>query len=513
MLPENEQALSDMSVSSQRLNVMSVESIIDVNNFNWLHTLDYLTGGAPETPVFDANLDDDIDASDVINIVGGPSGVVPIGGAVGKAVASAPRIITANNGNDVFILTLAIEVRNEFNSPFVDPGLKGGHIDVDEYYNPVRALTLGSIPSGVADFNAPALNAPAKKGGKKGGKGGKGGGANSEKMFDNGKHTHEYDDQHDSNGVQMLVNKPNSARPTNTPHVETAVGMGKDYKGLQDGADSGAFKTAAGALIDEDDVVTIHVTNPHSVDTQTWANQRYAKGISSNKIAEPAKIYFGCSSLPDSKNYRSPTELALIELNKRGISAPDFAALPPEDRTCKIEDLTELRVKFNDINSIRAVEPGCVKEKNVAGPVLPPTALLSSGQQQNTAYRNGAFVVSATLPSGELFWDVAIYEHLKDFSPPNNRNLECGEVNEDLRAYRDLPDTDFGGSGDPDDGGGSGADPEDVEFPGQGGFQGFIGTPSITLDPYTGRSDDTTDFLSIRPPSKRVNWREAKDWK
>ena len=62
--------------------------------------------------MFDADLDDDIDADDLISIAGGPSNVVPIGGAVGKAVASAPRIVTSSNGNDVFILTLAIEVRN-----------------------------------------------------------------------------------------------------------------------------------------------------------------------------------------------------------------------------------------------------------------------------------------------------------------------------------------------------------------------------------------------------------------
>ena len=79
-----------------------------------------------------------------------------------------------------------------------------------------------------------------------------------------------------------------------------------------------------------------------------------------------------------------------------------------------------------------------------------------------------------------------------------------------MRAYRELPDGDLGNK-DPDPGGaGGGADPSDVEFPGQGGFQGFIGTPSITLDPYTGRSDDTTDFLSTRPASKRVKLARGK---
>ena len=505
-LPEREQAITDLSVSSRRLNVMSVESIVDVNNFNWLHTLDYLTGGAPESPVFDANLDDDIDADDVISIAGGPSNVVPIGGAVGKAVASAPRIVTSSNGNDVFILTLAIEVRNEFNNPFVDPGLSGGHIDVDEYYNPVKLLTLGNIPGSTSSVKDTNLSSVAKKGGK-GGKGKD----DSEEMYDEGKHTHEYDDDNATNGVQMLVNNPSSAEPSVDPHVETAVGMGGGYEGLLDGTLDGVFEDSNGNEISQNDSVTIHITNPYSVDTQTWANERYAKGISDNKIAEPANFYFGCSALPVDKNYRSIAAGAVAGGDAGGISAPDFAALPAEDRTCPIKFLTELRVRFNDINSVRAAEPGCNKDKNVAGPVLPPTALLAPGGGQNTAYRNGSFVVSATLPSGELFWDVTIYEHLKDVNPPKGRKIECGEVNEDMRAYRELPDGDLGNK-DPDPGGaGGGADPSDVEFPGQGGFQGFIGTPSITLDPYTGRSDDTTDFLSTRPASKRVNWREAKD--
>ena len=110
-----------------------------------------------------------------------------------------------------------------------------------------------------------------------------------------GKHTHEYDDDNGTNGVQMLVNVPSSAEPLVDPHVETALGMGKGYKGLLDGTLGGTFKNSGRDKISQNDVVTIHITNPHSVDTQTWANERYAKGISDNTIAEPANFYFGCS--------------------------------------------------------------------------------------------------------------------------------------------------------------------------------------------------------------------------
>ena len=65
-------------------------------------------------------------------------------------------------------------------------------------------------------------------------------------MYDEGKHTHEYDDDNATNGVQMLVNNPSSAEPSVDPHVETAVGMGGGYEGLLDGTLDGVFEDSNG---------------------------------------------------------------------------------------------------------------------------------------------------------------------------------------------------------------------------------------------------------------------------
>lgn len=518
-----EQALSNLVVSNKRLNFISVESSLAVNNFNWLSSVDFVTGGAPASPVFDSNLDGDINSDDIISLIGGSTDIVPIGGALGKGVSSAPRLVTVDSGKDVMLITLTVEIVNEFNSPFNDPGLVGGHFDQDESYLPNSNIDWQNVQNHYG-----------------------------ESLFNKHTHEHEYDDKYDVNGVNLLVKGDPKPIFGDEPNVESSTGIADKYTSLKGGVsdvkpkakkpkDKTKLEDKNGTQILPTDSVEISIINPHSVDTQTWANERFDKGISSDKLALPATFYFVCDSLPVDQQYPSGIKDGAGNYTG-GISAPVFAALPAAERRCKIDDISELRVRYNDINAMRASTPSCVKDKNLEGPLLPPTSLLQAGQLQNSQYRDGAFVVRASLLNVpgqnntfkepiEPIWENYTYEHLKELNDlPDRRSVKCGLVNEDLRKFRPIvsdiaADVCAGKKGkklekclatlDPD---GETGEPtgtpneEQVDVVGQGGFAGFVGSEeyviSIKKDPFSGETVPTSPFSTDIPNTRRINWKE-----
>lgn len=524
--PPQEQLLTNMTLVNKRLSFVSTRMIPGKNNFNWLNGIDFLTGAAPATPYFDANIDGEIkdDGSDLITIPGPTGPVVPIAGALGVGIASSPRLATVSSGNDVFLHTTLVEFFAKFDSPFTDGGLPGGHFDEDEAHGP--EAEIDGVP---IDWD----NIPW-----------------GESHFGSVKHTHEYDDKLDINGVHLLRVADEDAgevtEPTDPPHVESSAGMLDGYLSVKGGIEEGEFEDDQGNTLTDDIVVQIDIINPHSVDTLDWARDRAINegtppGLATGTpIAKPANFYFACADPGFPGTNYAPAQDHLGNWIDP-ITAPDFMDLPVEERRCTLRNMTQLMVRYNDINAMRATSPGCVKSENTYGPLLPPTHLLAPGQRQNTRYHDGAFTVRVSevrnpgAPNEQVkpFYENYNYEHLKDLDGPP-RGMDCGEVNEDLRAWREIPDDAL--PPDPCDGfkgddlvncrnANAANDPNNpsgslIEFGGSGGFIGFVGVPELRVDPYAGGTgggaencpggdEGCNEFLATKYRSRRVNWREV----
>ncbi len=452
-LENGERILTDPVLTNGRI-VFTTVNPLHIGNINWLNGVNYETGGAPDDVFLDTNTDGQVNSQDM------SGAAVPISLFLGHGIASNPRIVNINGTLDLNIVTRGLK-RGEFESPFNDPGLLGGHFDLDTFY----------AHADDPEHETKACYYDSKGKGKKKKKKGK----------SKSCHTHEYDDNWDVNGVNML--ETGGVVGTN-PDVETATGI------LSSKHISLLEMMTLHTEFDSRTKVVISIVNPQSVDTQVMADARATAGIDDNVIAPPATIYFKCKS-----------ENRIVEFAPNFMTRPKFIGRENSgDRTCnKAGDIEELRIKFSDINSLRATEPSCVKD-NKAGPFV----------NGNTGYRNGALVVSLSTVAGKVVYENANYEHLKKDtldpnSVPSGTTIGCEKANEELRAYKD-PEK-FGGNPvtPPNEPPGGGTQPGDPENPGDqdGGAVGESPNGSIISE------EATVSATSIS--SSRVSWREVLD--
>ena len=463
ILEDGERVINDMILVNKRLTFTSINPTTEENE-NWINTVDFISGKDPDEVALDINEDGDLDGGDLV------ASTIPVSLLLGNGIVSSPRNVIVSGDNDLLLVTHGLK-RGSFDPPFNDPGLVGGHFDLDTF----DAEGVESCWGLSGD-------------GGKGGKGGKGGGDKC--------HTHKFDDDNDVDGVNMLVA---GGEITDPPNVETATGiLSSKHRALLEAMqieqdDPGTY---------DDDLSTfvyIHIVNPYSVDTPALFAQRMANGVDDDGQQDgPATIYFQCG----------------VNGTRHILEAPDFNALPVADRGCVVGNITELRIRFPSINSLRATKPGCVKG-NETGPILPV-----GGPPQNTSYRDGAIVVqvirglpvNGVVPNNgtTVIYENANYEHLnkydKDAVPDGeNDKVECGVPNEHLRAYKEPEDFggDGGGDGD-DDGGGKG---------GKGGDGGGGGTGGTSTDNVGQQITGGTVHASSTISTGRVSWREVIDGK
>ncbi len=343
-------------------------------------------------------------------------------------------------------------------------------------------------------------------------------------------HSHEYDDKYNVDGVNMLERGTDTI--TDPPNVLTADGIFAKHTALKEAA------LLPGLMYNLDTTVTLQIINPYSVDTATWAAARASAGLDDGIPAIPATMYYQCTE----GNVLDASPGTYYE-----VSAPDFNELSEETRTCDVQNILVLTIRFNDINALRASRPNCIKD-NTIGPILPPTALIDAGAPQNTSYRDGAIVVRALADvdslglSDELIlelealeqeeelgifdgetlvvWENANYEHLgrgldKDLIPEGiSERVECAVINEHLREYKDPAE--FGGSTDTGTVS-SGTDPEDPDVilsAAEEAAAVALETASegdsgiVSFNPTTGRGTGKQDVEDIEHIDGRMSWRE-----
>jgi hypothetical protein len=497
-LPTGERMINNMALSEQRLTFTTVDPLQAFNQ-NWLNAVDFLSGRAPTVPFFDVKAPDGIDAGDTITIVTNTETsvtVVPIGGGLGNGTVSGPTVATVEGGA-IVLITRGEEGEQSFVSPFNDPGLPGGHFDEDNFFDAPRILDKNNT-AGFLDFGkAPKC-------------------VMDELGWDYcvRNHTHEYDDKHNIDGVNMLVNGGSVVSP---PDVLSATGiLGQDNKAK----DVHTSITGLAAYGDADSElgytssteIVVQVINPHSVDTATWATERAARGLDDGERALPATVYWTCKNADGSDKFDYGTRVG-------GISAPDFQLLVASERTCSVNKISEFSVRYNDINALRATTPICA-ETNEVGPILPPSNLIDAGTPQNTSYRDGSIVFQAIANIGgtaKVIWENTNYEHLGSgvILPDGSKSkdaISCGEVNEHLRQYKDP--TAFGAAE-----GTTGTDPAttDPDIPpvdaeavlnviAAEAANNSSGT--VTFSPGTGRGTGEQDVTNVDLPDGRMSWRE-----
>ena len=192
-LPAGERVLGTGFVRDARYHFASLNPTIThtnpPNGENWLNEIDYLTGGVGSKLIFDLSNDSLLTDSDrvldgfgvpVVGPTGIPVSVYQGGGLRSQpllAILSAQLSTTIFNNNPFFDANEKPAVPPPPPGPGLDPGVTGGHFDVDIY----------------------------DKGGKV-------------------KHTHEYDDKFDVTGVNFLA-------PSDPEfHVTEVLGPGEPFK-------------------------------------------------------------------------------------------------------------------------------------------------------------------------------------------------------------------------------------------------------------------------------------------
>ncbi len=97
---------------------------------NWLHELVFNTGGSPQAPIFDLNLDGVFDGSDLAT-----NGHVPMAKYLGSGIFSQPLLVHADKiTTTLYTFHPDLPVENGLPTEPVDPGISGGHFDFDIYY-------------------------------------------------------------------------------------------------------------------------------------------------------------------------------------------------------------------------------------------------------------------------------------------------------------------------------------------------------------------------------------------
>lgn len=195
-LPAGERVLSDtIFIESGRFYFNSTNPTISntspkPNGENWQMVLDFVTGGTINSPFLDLDNDQLLTNQDRIKYVSGDT--IPSGGSVGSPNMTTAGIAVgkfASNGVGSHPLLVQLATLNatlfnqnpDFTFPptptSTDRGVSGGHFDVDIYYGPK--------PSNICDYTYK-------------------GDVVTFKSCSSDQHIHQYDDQFDVTGVNML---------------------------------------------------------------------------------------------------------------------------------------------------------------------------------------------------------------------------------------------------------------------------------------------------------------------
>ncbi|MBI5612484.1 MAG: hypothetical protein HY942_05405, partial [Gammaproteobacteria bacterium] len=483
-----ERVVNDPIIRSSRVTFTTVQPGVDFNQ-NWRMGVDYLTGKAPGVPYFDTNGDGLINNADKVDHDddAGTAALVAIGQDEALGVVSGPVAARIANELDVVYVTHAEDAIITVN-PFQDPGLKGGHFDVDNFNAvAVSTCTPGSGTTTKTDVTEKSMSTAEKTAYPFPDQtaivtGPTGGVTVTTKMNTqkNGTlkkdkkqittvtvtagvgiakcHVHQYDDQYNVNGVNLLYS-------VNTYDLDgTKRGTGLTLDG-----DTNLRELDRSDYGLSDVEVIISLVNPDPVMT---TNPPVFNKVTRNFDPVPGDVDPG-----------------LIKFNRAGLGAPisvytsawkglpAFNDLPPADRTAKVSDITQLEVSFTNINALRATVPDAPQNKG--GTCGGVTGFNAKGK-----YRDGALVIRASrADTGEVVYETALYEHLKvdtllaEYQA--GAKVGCGEDAENLRQYKD-PDKFVGA--DP----GAGGAGTGVTVGGGGEGVGFSGTAGTGRGVYTG---------------------------
>ncbi|MDZ7592668.1 MAG: PilC/PilY family type IV pilus protein [Rubrivivax sp.] len=94
---------------------------------NWLMEVNYLSGGSPAGPIFDVNGDNKIDATDNVG------GAVIVGKFLGEGVSSQ-AVLTDLTAFSQTLFNRQSDLDYSLPTASTDPGVSGGHFDVDFFY-------------------------------------------------------------------------------------------------------------------------------------------------------------------------------------------------------------------------------------------------------------------------------------------------------------------------------------------------------------------------------------------
>ena len=222
-LRAGERVVTDLRLRSGRVIFTSTNPTIDGGDV-WANEISYLTGGAPNTIVYDINGDGDLDPDD--NVDGNDDGdVLDVEDRVtgiyqgGGIVVSSATLATVRATAGIYYINRiqhSQEERPGLNLDDLGPGIAGGHFDVD---------------------------------------------TSRGEDADNGKtasHTHEYDDKYDVMGVEFFAFLDSAL------NIQDVVNDGQRFKLLIVNAE----KSPGGRLIIND---TYDEANPKFVPVQDWA--------------------------------------------------------------------------------------------------------------------------------------------------------------------------------------------------------------------------------------------------
>lgn len=110
-------------------------AIANARGDNWLLEIDYLTGSAPSTPVFDLTVDNVLDDSDLVP--GSTSDKrlrIPVARRIAKGGLMSQPVLAALDTNGQTYFNLNPDVAYAASTSTSNPGISNGHFDFDIYY-------------------------------------------------------------------------------------------------------------------------------------------------------------------------------------------------------------------------------------------------------------------------------------------------------------------------------------------------------------------------------------------
>ncbi|MHB1141380.1 MAG: pilus assembly protein [Sulfuricaulis sp.] len=476
MPSSTERIINEPIIRSGRVTFTTVDPGTQFNR-NWRMGIDYLTGAAPAIPFFDTNGNGVIDINDKVDHDEDSSTptLVAIGQDEALGVVSSPVAARIAGNLDVVYVTHAVDAIISTN-PFNDPGLSGGHFDVDNFDAVgVSTCTPGTGTTTTTDVTEANMT-------------------NAEKT------AHPAPDQ---STVTTTSGSTTTTTQWNTKKDDSYRVGKKKITTVTTAPATGIAKCHIHQYDDSYNVNGINMIK--SVNTYDMDSALIGTGLVSDKLRELDRSDYGLCSVPVIISLVNPdpvmtvdpvtggaVEAGRIKLNHSGLTTPidvyttGFNALPAADRTSTGCGFTQLSVSFTNINALRATEPGAAQNK--AGSCGGASAVSSKG------YRDGALVIRATrVDTGVVVYETAIYEHLKAdtlLAPYDSTAvIGCGADAEQYRQYKDP--TKFVGSTPGSSGTGTG-----VTVGGGGSGVGFSGSAGTGRGVYTG-----TDL-------GQHNWRE-----